>query len=414
MRALSLIVFAFALIGLGIGLSNSTDLFKDSKEYLALSENLKEHATHYAGNLSEEIDMRLYNKRPPGYSAFLGINSGEHQLLSRFLQFLLTLLNFFIGLGILRLIHSDKRTLVLYTIFFALGFSFLLTSGFIMADLFLCTLISLIVHQLILYRKSKQIVSLRWISLLLTLAVLTKPVVLPLVLIASVYLASVFLIKNSHWALLLPLSVLLVVFSLNYSRFGFLHYSSISAINLSQYNAGLLPDKTTHEGIAISSTTEEYRAYNQRVTSEAKNTIRTNFGEYISIHLTGSLKMLVDPGRFEIYSSLGNNNPEEPLTPLVYQRKWAELWTKMKGQFLPFSIFLFLLILSFIKLLGLFLSLGYIKKAEIALMILVLAYFVGITGPIGAFRFLIPVYVPLPHSKLGRYFQLFKILQERS
>jgi hypothetical protein len=188
---------------------------------------------------------------------------------------------------------------------------------------------------------------------------------------------------------------------INYTNTGQYEYSSISTINLGQYNAKLTIAKgygydsaqayVSRQEFSIPQTAAEYANYKSGVNTLAASTIFENITCYITVHIAGSLKMLLDPGRFELYTYFDEPTSDGSLTELIYAQKWGEVKASLATRPVLFVLFTFLFMLAIVKL---FLAaLSIVKLKQLSFVLIVTAYFVAIAGPVGAARFMLPVSV---------------------
>jgi hypothetical protein len=375
-------------------------VINDGEEYYAAANNLLENSTLYAGELDRTIDYRLYSKRTLGYPLYL-VFQNVSTTIALLSSMGLVLLNFFLGIQLLSSFGTKKRGYVLFALLFVLHLPLLLHATFPLSDLLLCTVIS---ASTMVFYDSKNTLHSKLISigLLWGLGLLLKPVLLPTILFSPlVYLYFRFNKGKSSIALMFPLIVFLVGSGINYVNSGQYEYSSISTINLGQYNAKLTIAKgygydsaqayVSRPDFSIPQTATEYANYKSGVNTLAASTIFENIASYITVHIAGSLKMLVDPGRFELYTYFDEPTSEGSLTELIYAQKWGKVKASLATRPVLFVLFTFLFILAIVKL---FLAaFSIIKLKQLSFALIVTAYFVAIAGPVGAARFMLPVSV---------------------
>jgi hypothetical protein len=238
---------------------------KDSGEYEWLSFNLRNSGLHYSGDPEAELDYRLYNKRPPLYSVFIGINQSPQSILLILLQTLLLCCLYFIGLSCLRAFCFPSELAKIYTFLMALNTPLLFSVGFTLADLFLALEISVLVYSILTFFRTGRHSYLYLASAFLSLSILTKPVMLPLGIFITPVLLWLFFTRKYKWMVLTPIITLLSLVAFNTYYLGFPHFSSISAINRLQYNAGLMdndrPESASGFTMKIPGTQAEYKEF---------------------------------------------------------------------------------------------------------------------------------------------------------
>jgi hypothetical protein len=372
----------------------------DGKEYLAAANTLLNCNTLYAGELDATPDYRLYSKRTLGYPMYLVLQH-LNTTVTLISSVALVLLNFFLGIQILSILKTKRRGYAWFAVFFAVYIPLLLHISFPLSDLLLCTVVS---TSVLVFYDSKNTTHSKLISmgLLWGLGLLLKPVLLPTIIFSPlVYFYFRFNKGQSSIALFFPLIVFLVGSGINYINTNQYEYSSISTINLGQYNAKLTIAKgygydsaqayVSRPEFSIPETATEYANYKSEVTALATSTIYENMASYMIVHIAGSVKMLLDPGRFELYTYFNEPTSDGSLTEMIYAQKWEELEIKLAKRPVLFMLFTFLFLLAIVKL---FLaSFSIVKIKTLCFPLIITAYFVAITGPVGAARFMLPVSV---------------------
>lgn len=379
--------------------ASPSPITNDGEEYLYASHNLLQNNTLYAGDVSKKtLDFRLFSKRTVGLPIVLLFQYQNRVLISAF-QCLLSIVIFFVGLQLLRNFTEKRLATQFYATGFIFSISLFLHIGFVLSDVLLTAIITTM--ALLYYCKINSLHH-RTIALCLlwTFAILVKPILLP-TLPFSILLFIYFIFKKKkimYSTLILPLVVL--VFSvINYTSTGKLEYSSISTINLAQYNAKLTIAKkygydsaqlfVESESLDIPHTKSEYDRYSREAKNLGIDAISQNVWTYAQVHTLGILKMILDPGRFELYTFFKEKTNETSLTEMLYAKNWRALKKSLFADFTLVGMLLLGTIFSLLKLFGTLLNLANWKKS--AFLYLIIAYFLIITGPVGAARFFLPV-----------------------
>jgi hypothetical protein len=255
------------------------------------------------------------------------------------------------------------------------------------------------------YYDTKNTTSIKLItlSLLWALGLLLKPVLLPTIVLSPLLFLYFSTRKKQRGSvsLLLPLLIFILGGAINYINTKNFEYSSISTINLGQYNAKLTIAKAygfdsaqsyvSKSEFATPRSSTQYSDYKTGVKALAISTIIDNLAAYTAVHIAGSLKMLVDPGRFELYTFFNEPTADSSLTEMIYAQRWNEIKSILTQRPLLFILFVSLFAIALLKLLIAAFSLARIKK--LTFILLITAYFVAIAGPVGAARFMLPVSV---------------------
>lgn len=370
----------------------------DSLEYQKTAENLVNKNLFYSGDTNETIDYRLFSKRTIGYPVFLVFQNNTTWIVGVASVFLV-LLNFFVGLGLLGNLTHKKEASWVFSFLYLLNVPLLLHTSFVMADLLLTSIVCLAVlvyyHDPVLQKQKIKILSLFW-----CLGLLVKPIISPSILLSPfLFLHLKYKHKNTFLVTLLPVLVFFSFSFFNQKQTGIFEYSSISTINLGQYNSKLLVSEkfgydsaqsyASRNEFSVPRNKKEYIKYAKEVKSLSAKTILSNWPNYLKIHVLGSIKMLLDPGRFELYTFLGIKPAAFSLTEMIYAKDWQKLKRFMFSNFGVLFVFVVLFVLNFLKLFAFFLGVRGLKKRRFVAFVFL--YFFVIVGPVGAARFMMPI-----------------------
>lgn len=374
--------------------------FKDQQEYLQTASNLLNNNLLYSKNTTDFIDYRSFAKRPLGLPLYVLFNH-QNVYLIRVSQATVILLLFFVGLLFLRVFTSTKRSFLLFGVLFSLNFSFLVHSALVFADLLLSAIVTLATFLYFDKRNTEKNKSI-WLGFLWAIALAVKPVLLPS-LVFIPFLMAYYLIKKKefYWPLLFPFFVFFFTSSLNYQNTGRFEYSSMTTINLVQYNARLtIADAfgydsaiafSENKAFTVPRSKEEYAKYKVEATEICKNAILNNISSYIKIHVLGSVKMIVDPGRFDLYNYFGMSTENDSVTEEFLGGHYNQAVNHLKDGGWLIIVFLALLGISLLKLAGFLFSMSTIRKTWPLFFVVI--YFMAVTGPVGAARLFLPVSV---------------------
>ena len=398
LRKWAVLVFVFCTMVSLYKFTHPTPQVNDSVEYLQAANNLLKNNKLYSGSLDESLDFRLYTKRTLGYPVFLIFQNSNPYFIA-LSQLCLVVLNFLLGLFILVRIRENSKALTAFSIFYSLTSILFIHAMLVLTDLMLMTIVSVII-LLILETRLKSKKSVLILSLLWSVGLALKPILLPSLFIIPILWY--YLKKGKHSGstyLSVPVLVWLLIGIVNYSNTGQFETSSISTINLTQYNAKLtIANKygydsaqkyVENEALFVPQNRQEYNTYRAEVRKLGVGTINDNLKSYLKVHCLGMIKMLVDPGRFELYTFFGESTSEVSLTEMLFDREWAEIAKRLRANSILMILFTIFLAINFMKLFGL---LGLIKrfKLQYFLLAIPILYFVLVTGPVGAARFLLP------------------------
>lgn len=392
------LIFVVTLLGMVYSLF--TPLFKiyDSVEYSSLANNLVNNSIYYAGDIGNDLDFRLFSKRTLGYPLFMAMQQSQLFLITA--QVLLYFFSIMLGLVLLSHFTTSKKLFFLFLIFVVFSPVLLFHSQFILSDLLLTSLIML---GLVVYfeeRISLQ-TKLKIIGILWAVALLVKPVMLPSLLLIP-FVAGYLIVRKKTWqpAILLPVLVWISVSMFNQNQTSMFEYSCISTINLAHYNAKLaIASKygndsaqqfTSSPIFKTPRNTTEYNNYLQNLNQLATESIKQNIGAYLKIQVLGMIKMVLDPGRWELYTFFNQNTPDKSLTELLFSGQLLELKNQLGKTPMLLITFLILLIINLFKAVGIVFSI-FKPPVKWWLLVGLCVYFLALTGPIGAARFMLPV-----------------------
>jgi hypothetical protein len=415
--------FAILIIAASIyRLAQPTPLIYDAIEYEFAARNLIHHNILYSGDLEMPIDYRLYSKRTIGYPFFQIFQTNQKAVIILAQMFLL-LFNFIVGLNILKSLNTRRLGYIMFCWFMLLTPVLLIHSQLLLADLGLMTCITTLALVLVGYKTERK-TKFYLISILMTLAVLVKPVILPSLLfliVAFIYYALKY--RKFYFSFWLPIISVLALSLINGSKSGINEYSSISTINIAQYNAKLTianqygfdsaQQFSNSVNYFIPRNKEAYTLYKDQVSEAGYHAILDNLTAYLKVHLLGSFKMILDPGRFELYTFFGESTSDVSLTEMLFAKKWNELSRHLNANKPLFLLYALLLIISVFKLIGGFNSLLKRDK-KIWILAAICIYFLAITGPIGAARFFLPCTVIFGVLSSTGWVSLLNLFKKRS
>lgn len=410
---------------------DATAQTKDSTEYFLAAQNLLENGHWYAGDTASfrdpaQVDYRLFSKRPPAYPLFLLLVPNERLVL--FFQILASLFGLALGY---RLMFPEGIRTPSVSFWWIAAILIILSpaqwyySGFVMSDLLLQTFVML---GLFFYGKWRYDRTHRWLwfsAMCLSMALMLKPVMLPFVFLLAV-LGLFFAIRTRTASLLIYLLPLLFWAGISFRNqhySGQFEYSSIGAINAVQYNSRVVLSRVLGSDSAekvllpymyIPHNALEYARWKAESKALGTMVLREYPWQSIKQHLMGSFRMPFDPGRFEWALLFDDPTPEEGgLLESFNQGGFGAMCENVKTHKLG------LLLLLLIPVYGMrwFLFLLFIwfnrNNHLILLCFGLVLYFILITGPIGASRFLIPVLPLLIWGAAGAIEQGINRLQQR-
>jgi hypothetical protein len=394
--------------------------FPDSDRYAEAAHNLWAHGELYARPWPATVPtgqaVQEYSIRPPGYPLLVlllgGAEPGKPPLLLLIVQNLLSLLNLSLVLRCWARWARPATKSWYWVLALVLWPAQFIYANALMSEIFLQTaLLVLALSGLDFCREPLGRHILR-AALALSVALLLKPVFGPFVGVFAVVAAALaWRFRRPAWVLvaMLPLLLSLAYMSWNQQRTGYFHFSSISDINLLHYNAaGVVRQEEgpAAEGQWVATVLQEadtqadFASRQHFIQRRAVAVLRAHPLVYARQHLQGMVTFFLDPGRFDLAQFLRLAPP--PGGGLLEQLRAAGTVGVLRTlQGLPLGLLVGLLALAVANTVRLGLAIrGFwragSREAELrwgrwwlAVLILYVAF---LTGPLGAARFLVPVW----------------------
>lgn len=380
----------------------------DSYEYMRLAENIINSFEFYSGDLSTTISLENYTKRPPLYSIFILISSFllKSEISVLIAQNTVSIISIFLCVNLFEHYCKPlKNSKVLY-LFLLTSLSQFIYANYLMSEIlfqFFIVLLCYCFHNII---TKKKLVHLLYFQLIITLLFLTKPVfylfVIPNVLLGIWFTKH---IRFAYLTAFFPVLICALYMNWNYQRTGVSDFSSIQNINLKNYNLYYFNVNKYGEAYALkindsisqlAAKKSSYREQQNVIKNASISHIKDDLFSYIILHAKGSIRMFIDPGRFDLYNYFQLKNNEE--VGFLYHLNN----NGFKGAFSYFRSqpILILILIPVILLMNLFKIVGFImfwlnnyKNASplFWFMLAIIIYIVALTGLIGAARFVVPI-----------------------
>jgi hypothetical protein len=389
----------------------------DSDEYLLVAENVWEHGSFYCGEWPPDR-TDYYTKRPPLYPSLLlllVVPFGSPILLI-VLQNLLSLFNLFVLSRLLgqSWLNPDRVKTAQWNLLSLLLLLYpaqMIYANFVMTEIIMQSLILGMVWFLWQFVEKPTGKSILKYAGLLCLAILLKPVMYVFAAANVFMLAWLIWRKKRHtsmiFAALLPLMIVLGISTWNQQRTGVFHYSSIQQINLLQYNAyyslvnseGLdIAEQRVNQITDIADTMSHYPDRYAFIQSSTMDIMAAHFPAYLKLHTKGMFNFFIDPGRFDLYSFLGIEEREGKGKGLLYhysESGYKGIFTYLSLQ--PIALLIWLLLIAALNGLKLLAAIrfGFLRNLSLEkrlLLLMFVGYLAGVTGPLGASRFAVPLF----------------------
>lgn len=245
-------------------------------------------------------------------------------------------------------------------------------------------------------------------AMAMVVAISVKPVFYPLsVVFGGLALVEGWRRHRPQLAIIgmVPLLAVILYMEWNEQRTGYFHYSSIAEINLLHYNAGGVvrelggPEAETRWVAATlreANAQPSFKVRQQFITARAEAMLWAHAGVYTRQHVQGMAALVLDPGRFDITQFMGLTTPEGG--GLLAQVRAGKLVQAVKQLPVAWLAVLGLVVLANLARLSLAVR-GFRVCAKDSglrtgrwLAVGLLLYVAVLTGPLGAARFLVPVW----------------------
>lgn len=405
--AITLLHLAFFVLSLSAG----HIVLPDSEDYIWQATNFDTTGSFYAANPALPIKIDYFSKRPPFYALFIWVITSLFSSLYAviFFQNLLSIIAAWWIYKLLKDNFSIKKAALYTAVLWAAFPNQLLYANMVMSETLLQFLLVAAFYCFVKYYQNPQKKHFIYLnSIVLAIALLTKPVMLYFWVINFVLLL-ILGIKNRRYWLPLPVLIIPLVAMLwseaNYNKTGYRHYSSITHINLKDYNTKyfLFSKYGSEYGDSVieiidrkAETLPTYAAQAQYIKDTCKHILLSDVPAYGKFHARGMLNFMGDPGRYD-YVSFFNIPQTDGLGLLHYLSKgnMQELQGFIKTQ--PLWLIIVLLLSMLVNGIILVLCFVYLftKNTPLWPKIYLLAlagYIWFVTGPIGSARFKVPIY----------------------
>ena len=404
------------LLALGWALSKQSWNFTDTGRYVQAAKNLHLHGQLYArpwlGNVPKGPDVQEFTIRPVGYPSMVwGLLGTEGRpALLLVLQNLLSLLNLGVVLGWWACKGRPKTGHWIWVMVGLLTFpAQFIYANAVMSEMPLQTVAVAMLAMSLLFIKTRKKRYFAGVAGMVILAFLLKPVFYPLT-VAVASLGIVLTVWQRRFLLaligLVPLLVVVLYMGWNEQRTGYFHYSSIAEINLLQYNAaGVLrqlegpaaEEKWVDEVLEAANKQPDFKRRQELIRARAGAMLWAHPVVYARQQAQGMAALFLDPGRFDVSQFLG-------LAPLAGGGLLAQA---RAGTLLRAVINLPLVLLGGLAIVLLanigrlvFAVRGFWRLKNSSPMLRygrwvaagLLLYVAVLTGPLGAARFLVPVW----------------------
>ena len=386
----------------------------DSFEYILEAVNIKNSFFFYSGNAALPHLDEYKTLRTPGYPFFLLLTYmvSINNWVVLFLQNIISIWNIaYFRKATTALGYNIKYDwlLLLFIVSFPSQFIYANT---IAPDLLLQTFVLIYFGNAICFLKTKQTRHLTYMALALTVGLFIKPVLYPFAFVQFLALAiyAAVLKKNVRKTIMLaslPVVCILLYNSWNLTRTGKFHFTSIQSFNALYYYHNYIGGREGSAAAKAFMDTErkkirELRQFKERydyAQHRGVELLRREFVPYLLYHLQMSSRFFIETGRGELEMftgrlTLGKLYENKSKS---FKQELAENGITGVTEYLRHNtsaiIALVVLLVNLVKVGGFVLFVFYSRHERIVkwFVILFIAYFALITGPISNAHYVLPV-----------------------
>ncbi|AMM51292.1 hypothetical protein TH61_09080 [Rufibacter sp. DG15C] len=391
-------------------LNHQAYLLTDSQQYLNVAQNLREHGEIYSAVWQAPFILEGFTLRPPVYPLFILLwqlvtTSVWGVLLA---QAFLSLFTLYTVQKLWQASYLQCRYPIVLLLALVLYPAQIIYANMVMSEILVQALVLGCFVCLLHFRRRGNLYYFLMASLFLTAAMLTKPLFYPFTFLFLAW--GIFEGIRRKKALLylyavLPLALAFAYQNYNEHRTGYFHFSSIQEINLRQFNAFGVWEKEHGYGYADSALTaletnaDQQPSFAERqkfIRKASVNVLLESPVTYAQNHLMGMVHFFLDPGRYDLVHYFGVDIKKGPgLSNYLQAEGYSGLFTYFKGYNFFFLLALVLLVLAnLLKVLTLvlFAMNKQVPVFEKMLLLGVILLVAGLTGPVGASRYTVPVF----------------------
>ena len=384
----------------GVAVQNKNFTTKDSWEYLWQSQNLKSSGSWYAGDLTQEINPALYNKRPPAYGAFLSLLNVNAALNNVYLlliiQLGLSLLTVFMVVQFVKLFLGEEWNrlwLLIPLVFFPSQFVY---CNMVMSEILLQIFVLLAIYFIARLIRYSQMKDLWWSQWSVAIAMAIKPVMwlFPFVAVGS-FLIHFFNKKVKLIALItfiIPFSAIAFFFNYSHAKTGIWEFSSIQRKLMINYNSFAVLKDAFNEEEATKTISElqssvanlPYLEKCKQIDDFNREVLFNHPMSAIKMELIGIFNFFAGHPRWDLESFyLGEVNVMKP-----YQSDSRLALFSYYAYLITCSIMGLIVLIAFVK----FIFSSHISYSLRGCIASIVIYFAIVTGPSASTRFRLPVF----------------------
>ncbi|HCS19350.1 MAG TPA: hypothetical protein DIW47_02110 [Bacteroidetes bacterium] len=395
-------LFSLHLLFYVLALTVGNTRIADSYDYLYQAENLRNSGSFYAGNLEEPIKPDYYTKRTPGYGVILYLLQSTEWLVLLLQNLMSILLWWMVFKLLLEFQLEEKKAAWLVLLVLMFQSNTLIYANSILAEIPFQFLLFLGFY--FLYKDLKHENNWNWLlaGFIFAVALLFKPVLLFLWVPLLVY--AFFRARQRRrfqliWPVFfMPLTVLLWS-THNQNSTGWTHFSSISTVNIKDYNTRLMleaihgvdsADVIISELNRTAAFIPDYGHRSRFIMDTCKAIIKANKWAYAKVHTKGMMAMMLDPGRYDYVQFFQLHTTEQGFMYKLARGDFRGMWDTLRKQY--FLTIFFFIVNLFGSAVLFYYSLKGLRRLPdetmlVILLIGLIAYFWILTGPVGTARY---------------------------
>jgi len=388
----------------------------DSAEYIYEAVNIKNLFFFYSGNPVMPIEPEFITQRQPLYPLFLLMVYffATNNWIVLLLQNIFSVINILYARKIFDKLGLDRCYYWIFALFVVGYPAQMIYANTIAPDLLLQTFALLYMGSFIDFVQSRQRKSELMMGLALIGGMLTKPVLYPFALVHLVLMAySGFRYKlklqRTIVLAIIPLCAVLVFNYWNYTRTGKFHFTSNQAFNAQYYFYPYISTKFGMDSAnhflskerAVAATIPDFAERYDFEIDRGRQLFLQNILPYSIYHLTGALRIFVEPGKAEIDLFTGQltygrlySKKEAGFYAYFREKGWGGDSVKeylIQNPAMP--LIGVIILMNLVKIAGVILLIAKRtgRRFEVVFMLLFIGWFAVAAGPIANTRYFLPV-----------------------
>jgi hypothetical protein len=373
----------------------------DSQEYIETADLIKDGLYFQQTNRIEA--STLLTSRPFLYPLFIYIIGPTNDIAIILLQTFIGFMNLYLSIRLFEKI-AGTSSFSLFILLIILTPSVFIYTHLIMSE---CLITLLLLSTALLLTSSLTTKKIWAIQFILVLLCFIKPVFYLFTIINALFWAAYFIRYKIPAAIssIIPVILIVCYMSFNQYRTGYFHFSSIQTVNLINYNVFYYKvnqvgyEKAMEWRDSIYQKASEFKTFKSRsafLIHAGNEEITAHVASYALFHIAGSIRGMIDPGRYDISTFFKSTVEKEGFLSLINNKGFSYTLKKMlqSGSIWILVLLVPVFLAGIIKwlLVSRYFYFNYKELTPgLAFLWLLLFYIILVTGPLNASRFMMPL-----------------------